>query len=211
MQRVGQVMNPRYITEKNADAYDPAVLANAPAHCYIDGYWQSEKYIAAIEDELRTELSFARPMPDCARQIVAKIDACEAVCVHIRRTDFLTDSRQTTLTLAHIDRGVAYLLNRGIMPTLFVFSDDMPWCRQLVRVGELPIHFVDETMGDAGTQFQLMTHCRHFIISVSTFGWWAAWLATHPEKLVLHPRHPRSADWAADDWIALDSVPFTTH
>ncbi len=92
-----------------------------------------------------------------------------------------------------------------------MFSDDIAWCRQHVRAGRWPIHFVDETVGNADVQFQLMTRCRHFILSVSTFGWWAAWLAAHPEKRVLHPRHPRSADWAADGWIALDTIPVSSY
>jgi len=206
IQRVVQALNPHYITEENADAYNPNSLSNAPAHCYLDGYWQSEKYVDSIRDELRAELNFVRPLTGKAAALADVIHSCQAVCIHVRRTDFLTDSQQTTLTTSQIEQATTYLIRQGVSPTLFVFSDDIPWCRQHVRAGGLPLHVVDEAVGDTDTSFQLMTRCRHFILSVSTFGWWAAWLAAHPEKIVLHPRHPRATDWAADGWISLDTV-----
>ncbi len=92
VQRVGQAVNPDYITEKNADAYTPELLESSPTHCYLDGYWQSEKYFITIRDELRAELCFSQSLSGEAAALAETIETCEAVCVHVRRTDFLTDS-----------------------------------------------------------------------------------------------------------------------
>ena len=208
VQRVSQYLNPGYIIETTAAVRDPAALTAPPTHCYLAGYWQSERYFAHIGELLRSELRFRRPLEGRAAALGNYIASLESVCIHVRRTDFLTDSRQTTLTPEQIAQGVAYLIRQGIEPTLFVFSDDIDWCRQHIKSDDAPLNFVSEQdVGrDAATHFQLMTRCRYFILSVSTFGWWAAWLADHPTKIVLHPPHPYSANWAADGWIDLSTI-----
>ena len=69
-------------------------------------------------------------------------------------------------------------------PEVFVFSDDLAWCREnLSALG--PMEFVDcgSDIGD----FRHMTLCRHHVISNSTFAWWAAYLASHPDQMVVAP------------------------
>lgn len=205
VRKAGQLINPRYIIEKDATTFDEALLATAPPVCYVAGYWQSERYFDSIRDRLRSELRFANPLTGQAAKLAAEMQTVEAVCVHVRRTDFLTDPHQTTLTTSQIQQGVRAVEHRDLTPTLFVFSDDIDWCRQYVRVPGVSVHYVtDKEIGpDTGVHFQLMTHCRHFILSVSTFSWWASWLARHPNQLVLHPPHPRSKAWAAQGWVPL--------
>jgi hypothetical protein len=49
--------------------------------------------------------------------------------------------------------------------------------------------FVRESAGlPPSEDHRLMSGCRHFIISNSTYSWWAAWLGRAPEKTVIAPR-----------------------
>ncbi|NGX26938.1 MAG: hypothetical protein K940chlam6_00865, partial [Chlamydiae bacterium] len=41
--------------------------------------------------------------------------------------------------------------------------------------------------GDYIEDFYVLTFCKGFIISNSSFGWWAAWLSTFPDKKVIVP------------------------
>jgi hypothetical protein len=81
-------------------------------------------------------------------------------------------------------------------PTIFVFSDDLGWCRNtLGDLGE-DLVFVDNNDNDSGSaDMYLMSRCRHFILSNSTFSYWAEFLSDRsPDKLVITPsRH--SADY----------------
>lgn len=205
IQRVSRALNPRYVVERDANSFDPAIWQRIPADCYVTGYWQSEAYFADIQHQLRSSLCFAQPLGEKAARLAQQLETVDSVCVHVRRTDFLSDPKQTTLTLGHIEQAVRELLRRSIKPYLFVFSDDIVWCQQNLLLDNVPIHYVsNEEIGrDLGDHFQLMTRCRHFILSVSTFGWWAAWLATYPQKMVLHPPHRTSNSWSADGWLVL--------
>jgi hypothetical protein len=54
---------------------------------------------------------------------------------------------------------------------------------------------------------QLMMACKHFIIPNSTFAWWAAWLSTNTDKLIIAPKNwfienqHSTDDLIPADWI----------
>ena len=72
-------------------------------------------------------------------------------------------------------------------PKLFVFSDDIPWCRSAFAGTD--VAFVDVNgPDDAVDDLRLMAACRHHIIANSSLSWWGAWLAHHPEQVVIAPQ-----------------------
>ena len=71
-------------------------------------------------------------------------------------------------------------------PQFFVFSDDIAWCRETFAAPDMA--FVDSNgPDDAVDDLRLMAACRHHIIANSSLSWWGAWLARHPEQVVIAP------------------------
>src|SRR5262249_8985350 len=84
---VGQPPGLRVLVEKSFD-YDSA-FARAGGQTYLEGYWQSERYFVDVRDILHRELTLPYA-PNAANQAwLARIHAANAVCVHVRRGDYL--------------------------------------------------------------------------------------------------------------------------
>lgn len=156
---------------------------------YLVGYWQSERYFAESADMIRRELTYLRT-PDAANaRWLARIGACNAVCVHVRRADYLLPAHfgyHGLCSAGYYRRALRLIRERVANPQFFVFSDDWPWCREHLAEGDTVI--VDANKPDAGQdELRLMATCRHHVIANSSLSWWAAWLATSGGQIVVAP------------------------
>ena len=71
-----------------------------------------------------------------------------------------------------------------------VFSDDMDWCRNELKLEGFgtKVIYVDWNKGaDSWQDMSLMSKCKNHIIANSTFSWWGAWLDPNIEKTVICP------------------------
>jgi len=78
-----------------------------------------------------------------------------------------------------------------------VCSDDMRWC-----VEQMPTHRLRHveflSTHDPVVDLAVLAMCQHTIISVGTFGWWAAWLSNGTTVYYKDwPRRDSSLAWAA--------------
>jgi hypothetical protein len=171
--------------------FDPAV-PDLPAPVYLDGYWQSERYFSDIAGLLRQEFTAKAPLDQENAALAGAIDATNAVSLHVRRGDYVSDPTTNwfhgTCTPDYYRRAVDCVNARAGVPHLFVFSDDQQWTRANLHFG-VPTTFVGANPPDCGYRdMQLMARCRHHIIANSSFSWWGAWLNPSREKIVVAPQ-----------------------
>jgi hypothetical protein len=79
------------------------------------------------------------------------------------------------------------LLERRPGLRFFLFSDDLGWTRDNIKLPAECVYVDVNRGGAAFNDMRLMSRCRHQIIANSTFSWWAAWLNAGKEKLVVAP------------------------
>jgi len=168
--------------------YEPGLLGRKNG--YLEGYWQSYKYLEPIKDILAKELALKEPVDQKHKTILEKMRDTNSVCVQVRRGDYVTDPKTSlehrTFGLEYYDKAFEFLKKKVANPILFVFSDDIEWCKNNLKP-DLPVFFSDPAMPDY-EDFALAVKCKHDIIANSSFGFWAAWLNDNPGKIVIAPK-----------------------
>ena len=156
---------------------------------YLDGYWQSEKFFTPFESAIRQDFSFRDPIPESSALLAHAILHSNAVCVNVRRGDFVVNKMHGTVGIDYYKNADQLIRSKITGPSFYVFSDDVEWCSQNLQFYS-PVKFISHSHAGRkfGTYLQLMSLCKHFIIPNSTFGWWAAWLNTNPDKIVFAPK-----------------------
>ena len=195
----------QYVGEGEYFTPNSSVVAGGPpAHLlHLDGYWQNERYFADIASTLRQELAFA-PLADVRNQAVAKQmqrSPRPTVSLHVRRGDYAQFTAFGMCSVAYYERALAYMHQHLADPIFFVFSDDIAWVRENLRLPS-GTEFIDWNQGPASHHdIHLMSLCQHHVIANSSFSWWGAWLNPKPDKLVVSPKH-----WMAAPLVAADRV-----
>lgn len=168
--------------------YDPR-FERLAGSTYLAGYWQSYRYFEPAAETIRRELQRPAPPPGANRDWLSRIEGTNAVCVHVRRGDYLLPRELRVhglCSFAYYEKAMQRIGDELRGSEFFLFSDDLPWCRENFR--DPGIHFVDANGPDAAVEdLRLMAACRHHVIANSSLSWWAAWLADHPDQLVIAP------------------------
>lgn len=177
-----------YYNHSKCYQYDDRLLRES-CHRYVDGYFAHYTYFSMAEDIIKNKLVFKLKLSDENLQFEEQISLADTpVAIHIRRGDFV-GSVHEVLQADYYQRGIEVLLNKtsASKPHFFVFSNDMQWVKDNVRI-QYPVTYVEGNNNDeAGFDMYLMFKCKHFIISNSGFGFWAAWLNSSKDKVVIAP------------------------
>jgi hypothetical protein len=134
----------------------------------------------------------------------------ECLAVSIRRGDFLANSHLGVCSNEYYLNAIDLVRQRREIDCIFVFSDDISYCRKLLTSLDCQVIYVEGFT--PAKSLYLMSQCKHFAIANSTFSWWGAWLSERQDKLVISPspwndNEPVLADFIPSDWIPLPKHP----
>lgn len=173
------------------------------------GCFESAQYFNNIKEKLQEEFTPIYEKLEKNYKLYSSIENSESVCITIRRGDFLADAfknRFYVCTQAYFYKGIEYMQKHLKNPKFFVFSDDVEWCKNNMKFPE-GTEFEDGT-DPVWEKLRLMYSCKHFIISNSTFSWWAQYLSRNDEKIVVAPNRWRNGECKLgiyeDSWVKLN-------
>jgi len=196
------------------EGFDDAAYAQH-GNIYLQGFWQSWRYFSEIRPLLLREFDVSLPCDSRNTEMMGRIRESNSVCIHVRRGDYVKNPETATVfgacPVEYYRAAAAQLRERVVNPEFFVFSDDLEWAKEhLGDHGNFVYVGLNHGQPPA-CDLRLMRACRHFIISNSTFGWWAAWLSEGPGKVVLSPQSWYKTNWTTrdllpPDWITLPNA-----
>lgn len=153
------------------------------------GFWQSEKYFENAKDEVRKWINL--PFVEGYRDYVS---------IHVRRGDYVQHAGSfPPVTFEYVRKAMDYFPSNQ---KYIVFSDDINWCKENIWVADMEFSEGRNEWED----LSLMASCGHNIIANSSFSWWAGWLNTNPNKIVVSPSHKRGNWFGMEAGIKHDCI-----
>lgn len=171
------------------------------------GLYQNAKYFDAYRQDIVNDFTSLDVLNEREKQYECDILESESVCLHIRRGDYVHSTLHNVCTMKYYKEAVLQIKRRKENLKFFVFSDDIEYAKKELNI-ENAI-YVDRTSSDY-IDLHLMMKCKNFIISNSTFSWWAQYLSTNEDKMVFAPsvwlsdEKPYENGLYLDSWICID-------
>jgi hypothetical protein len=179
-----------YYQEKKDYIFDEGVF-NIKVDTYFHGYWQNEKYFKKYRKEL-LEIFTLKNIHSKTIEYQQQIIKSEAVSLHIRRGDYVTDaytnSVHGTCDIEYYKRAVTEVLKSKKQAHFFIFSDDFDWTKGNLDFIENKTFIRLESDISDHEEMYLMSQCKYNIVANSSFSWWGAWLNQNSDKKVIAPK-----------------------
>ena len=187
---------------------------------YVFGFFQGEENFAPIKDVIKNEFKVKTAPSKKNLDMIEKLKHTESICLHIRRGDYLNPKWKNLqiCTFHYYNNAVNEILKKIAAPIFYIFSnthDDLEWIKNNYHftneVDDRPLNFVYVDLENPDyEELRLMKSCKHFIISNSTFSWWAAYLSNYKDKIVLAPERwnlslENDVSIYLDDWIRIST------
>lgn len=176
----------------------------------VDGYFQSEKFFPDVKEEIGQIYRLEEQVENSGYPNLKLIQKRNTVCISIKVQH---NAGNPMFDVCHEDyytRAIQYIQENVENPLFFVCSDNVEYVKE---------HLIDTSKYDVIEQdmsypvhvsLAVMAQCKHFIIGNSSFAWWAQYLSTYDNKIVVAPSkwYGIPADWQwdiyQDNWVLID-------
>lgn len=181
------------------------------SNIFIKGYFEDPQYFDDIRDILLKEFTPKYPEKDKNKELYNIIKNNESVCVSCRTWKEIKDNKElykdrNVCTKEYYDKAIELIHNKYPNAVFIIFSDDIDFIKKNYKF-KYKTYFEDGT-DEVWEKLRLMYNCKHFIMSTSTFPWWAQYLSRNNNKTVISPGKwyagGRESKLLLDSWIKVN-------
>lgn len=172
-------------------AFDANLPVASKKSQYIMGVFQNAKMVETVEQDVKRCFTF-RPFTDERNQkLEREMAVCESVAIHVRKGKDYAERvwYQNTCLVEYYHKAIQLISEKVNHPKFYVFTDNPEWVKEHFKDFDYTLVEGNPASG-WGSHFdmQLMSLCKHNIISNSTYSWWSAFLNAYPDKIVVVPK-----------------------
>lgn len=191
-------------TYKVEEAFLPYAEIPLISDTYYRGYWQNYRFFDPYRDEI---IKMIRPRYNVEHEYQDyrdKLLSTNSVAVHVRRGDYLKNGWDLSTDYYVAARNRIREWNRDI--DVYIFSDDVEYCRNFFReIFPDAVYPEYKTRNAAIDDLMLMASCQYMIIANSTYSWWAAYMNSRKDSMIVCPIYREwNRNFYPNHWIGLE-------
>ena len=153
----------------------------------IDGYWQSEKYF--LENKKYLKDQFLKPRIN----LVNQYKSSRTVALHIRIGDYIhnkvSNQNHFVCDFYWYKKAINYLYKIDNNFKFILYTDDYEYIKTNYIFDQKYQIIVPEVSDNDYINLMYMTYSDHFIISNSSYSWWASYLGEKNESITIAPKY----------------------
>ncbi len=174
---------------------------------YIRGLWQNLNYFDKYREAIIKRFDFQIELSEDDKKNVNMLENGDAVAVHVRGGDFLTNTHNLCGKKYYEH---AYAAGRFDKP-LLVFTDDVEYAKKVLPKVEI-LDVVSHSIEDSLVDMYMISRAKHIITSNSTFSFWGAYLNNQSGGTIVYPKYlSKNGDEyrpyiGRQEWIMVDNA-----
>ena len=189
--------------------YVPVIIRKHKNY-FVNTLGESFRYYSKMNEILKEEFTPTLPPVDKNQFIYEKAKQRNSVCVSIRAEFIKGDwgDNRRVCTREYYKKAIEGMSEKLDNPVFIVFSEDPEWVKTNLNIENAVFEDGSDPVWE---KLRMMYSCNHFILSNSTFSWWAQYLSRNVDnKIVISPFKWFTNDYWTDfnepSWITIDSV-----
>lgn len=162
-------------------SFDSIDFTSIRRSIHLHGYWQDITLTNMVIHKLRSSLS-----PSKERKMPSQFQNHQLICLHIRGGDFLNSAFFNILKVEYYNAAISIVNSKFSNPYFIVFTDDIQHSKSILSDINIDYEIVS-TSNRPYYDFIYMTNFSYFILSNSTFCWWASRISNSANKIIIRP------------------------
>ncbi len=184
---------------------------NSNRNNLVYGYFQSERFFADYKNDIIDFFNLSHELTEQNYPYMSEIQSRNSVCISIKVEHNLGSPIYDICDEDYYKNAIEYIETHVEKPLYFICSDNVELAKEKFFQGFEADIICQPKDYPVSLTLSAMSKCKHFIINNTSFGWWAQYLASNSNKIVVAPSRwmnntdPVSIYDNQDSWHVIDT------